>query len=72
MVELDGETLHRQSPHPGGGQLESKGNAIEASTDLRHRRRVGVGDGEVGTRLTRPLDEQHDGVIPIQPVRRGR
>ena len=72
VVELDGETLDGQSPHPGGGQLEGQGDAIEALTDLRHRRRVGGGDREVGSRLTGPLDEQHHRVIAIQPVRRGR
>ena len=73
LVELDGETFDRQGAHPGGGQLEGQGDAVEALTDLRHRRGVGVGDGEVRSRLAGPLDEQPHRVVGVQLLRcRGR
>ena len=59
LVELDGETLDGQGAHPRCGQLEGQGDAIEALTDLGHRRSVGVGGDETTGRASAgPLDEQ--------------
>ena len=62
----------REERHPGRGQLHRQGQPVQAVAQLRHRRGVLVGDGEVGPRATGPGDEQRHRLVLRQPGRLGR
>ena len=53
-----GDPLHAHHAHPGGGQLDGKGDAVQVRTDGRHRRGVVVGYGEVRAHRPGPVGEQ--------------
>jgi hypothetical protein len=47
IIEVTSELAGREAANSGRCQLESKGNPIETSTDLRHSRQVGTGELKV-------------------------
>ena len=47
-----------EQPGAGGGQLDGQRQALQAPADLRHRRRVVLGEGEVVAHRAGPVDEQ--------------
>ena len=54
------EGLHGQDPQSCGGKLDGQGQAVELRDDVRHRRRIGVRQREVGPRRHGSLDEEAD------------
>ncbi len=65
-----------EQPGAGGRQLDRQRQAVEPPADLRHRRRVALGEGEAGPRRAGPVHEQrHRRRLPPAPPsarRRGR
>ena len=57
IVEPFGNRLHRQRAQPRGGELDGERDAVEAATDLDHRVRVPLAQGEGGLHRDRTLDE---------------
>ena len=47
-----------QQPGPGGGQLDGQRQALQAATDLSHRRCVAFGEGKAGPHRAGPVHEQ--------------
>ena len=47
-----------QQPGAGGGQLDRQRQALQPPADLRHRRRVALGEGKAGPHRAGPVHEQ--------------
>ena len=60
IVEAGGDLLAWEGTHPGSGELQRPGHAVETTTDLPDRRGVARGDPEIGGRRHRALDEEPD------------
>jgi hypothetical protein len=60
------DLLWRQDLRPGGRQLDGQGQAVQPGGDLRHRRRVPVGEREAGPHRLGPLGEQPDRFDPAE------
>ena len=56
------QRLRREQLRPRGRQLDRQRQTVEADADLRDRRRVRRGDGEVGLHGPSALDEERDGL----------
>ena len=48
LLQTGQHRLRREHAHPRRGQLDGQGQPVQAPADLRHRRRIVVGEGEVG------------------------
>jgi hypothetical protein len=72
LVETGGDLGRREDRHSGGRQFYGQRNAVQASTDISHRRRVGVGQSETWSYPAGPVDEQLDRLTSSQPADSGR
>jgi hypothetical protein len=61
-----------QQPDPGRRQLDGQRQAVQPLADLGDGRRVLGGDGEVWPDLPRPLREQRDGGVLLDPLGQDR
>ena len=72
LVEPAQQRGRRERANARRRQLDRQRQPVEPDADLRHGRRVLVGDGEVGGRGVRPLDEQPHGLAVARAPRRPR
>ena len=66
VVEPLGELPDRQHAHPGGGQLDGEGQAVQLAAELCHLGPVGVGDREVRCDQPRPVAEELNRLLLVK------
>ena len=63
------QRLRREEAETSRGELDGEREPVEPAADLDDRRRVVVGDREVGPDRARPVDEQLDRLDPLHAPR---
>ena len=66
VAEPLGELSDRQDAHPGGGQLDGKGQAVQLAAELCHLGPVGVGDREVRCDEPCPVAEELNRLLLVK------
>ena len=61
VTELFPQRLGREKPQTRRGKLDRQGQSVQPAADFKNRRRIVIGQSEVGTDRLGSVDEQLDG-----------